>query len=88
MTHNSASDLPALLFITVMFAFYAVRRRYSVAYRSYCFFVVNFICFMMVLKITYGVVASIPYLEHWMSSPKNKDEAVLRFFNIIFGKRS
>jgi hypothetical protein len=88
MTHNSVSDLPALLFITVMFAFYAVRRHYSIAYRSYCFFVVNFICFTMILKITYEVVVSIPYLEKWMSSPENKDETVLKFFNIVFGKRS
>jgi hypothetical protein len=42
----------------------------------------------MILKITYEVVVSIPYLEKWMSSPENKDETVLKFFNIVFGKRS
>lgn len=85
MTFNSCSDIPALLFIAVMAAFYSVRKSYSVAYRVFCFFVVYYIMALMLLKIIHEVVTQIGFINKMLIGKQYADYKSVQFVNIVFG---
>jgi hypothetical protein len=42
MNFNSLSDIPPLFLLLLMFAFYGVRKQYSIIYRNFTFFIMYF----------------------------------------------
>mmetsp|Transcript_21580 Transcript_21580/g.33239 ORF Transcript_21580/g.33239 Transcript_21580/m.33239 type:complete len:491 (-) Transcript_21580:2754-4226(-) len=83
MSYNSCSDIPSLFMILLLFAFYAVRKKYSVAYRKYSFFVVYAIQFILILKIINDTMNSIDFVQEFMKN--NKNSPFVQINNLLFG---
>ena len=85
MAFNSCSDIPALFMILLLFAFYAYRKQYSVAYREYSFFVIYFIQINLTLKVIFSSVIRIDFIREGMESESNQNKAGVKFLNLWFG---
>jgi len=83
MAYNSCSDIPALLMILVMFAFYAYRKANTRLFLQYTFIVVYFIQFIITLKIINEIVRNIDFARKWMK--EHDDSKFVQINNILFG---
>lgn len=63
MAFNSCSDIPALFMILLLFAFYAYRKKYSIVYREYSFFVIYFIQVNLTLKVIFSSLIKIDFIR-------------------------
>ena len=85
MTFNSSSDIPALLLIAVMAAFYPVRKAHSVFYRVFSFIVVYFVMLLMLLKIFYEIVSQIKFISDMLKDEEYANYKSVQFVAIVFG---
>ena len=85
MAFNSCSDIPALFMILLLFAFYAYRKQYSVAYREYSFFVIYFIQINLTLKVIFSSLIRIDFIREAMESESNQNKPGVKFLNLWFG---
>jgi len=83
MAYNSCSDIPALLMILVMFAFYAYRKANTRKFLQYTFIVVYFIQFIITLKIINEIVRNIDFAKKLME--ENHDSTFVQANDILFG---
>lgn len=60
VTFNSLSCLPGLIFVILLFSMYDLRKKYSQFYRTFSFFVVYWIQFVMIIKLSVYIYMSIP----------------------------
>lgn len=86
MVFNSCSDIPTLFMLLLVFAMYAFRKDYTVAFLQYTFFVVYFIQFMLTLKLINNTLTSIDFVKDWME--ENKEKPGVQFNNILFGNEA
>lgn len=85
MAFNSCSDIPALFMILLLLAFYAFRKKYSIHYRQYSFFVIYFIQVNLLLKLIFQSVVRIDFIREGFSSKSNQDRIGVKFLNLWFG---
>ena len=71
--------------ILLLFAFYAYRKQYSVAYRQYSFFVIYFIQVNLVLKVVFSSLIRIDFIREGMASESNQQKSGVIFLNLWFG---
>ena len=74
MAFNSCSDIPALFMILLLFAFYAYRKKYSIIYREYSFFVIYFIQVNLTLKVIFSSLIKIDFIREGMESESNQEK--------------
>jgi hypothetical protein len=85
MAFNSCSDIPALFMILLLFAFYAYRKKYSVVYREYSFFVMYFIMITLTMKVIFSSLIRIDFIREAMKSESNQSKGIVKFLNLWFG---
>ena len=86
MNFNSCSDIPALFFMLLLFAFYGVRKQYSILYRKYSFFVVYFIQTVLTLKMFNDILLRIDFIQTFFAD--NADSMIVQVNQLIFGGNS
>jgi len=66
MVNNSASDIPSLFFILILFATYMFRKKYTKVYLQYTFFVIYYLHFILILKIINEIMVNIDFIASAM----------------------
>jgi hypothetical protein len=73
MVNNSAADIPSLFFILIMFATYMFRKTFTKIYLQYTFFVMYYLHFVLLLKLSNEILVNIDFVQSTMDEyPENK----------------
>lgn len=90
VTYNSVSAVPGLLLIIGLFSMYDLRKKYSMFYRTFSFFVVYWIQIMMVFKMSVKVYMGIPSvnerLQYEQAQGDGEKVSESTFLQMFFGE--
>lgn len=91
VTFNSLTCLPGLFILLSLGSMYDQRKKYSRFYRTYSFFLVYWIQFMMCVKLCAQIYMSIPNVNYRLIIERNDNESngemnEATFFQVLFGE--
>jgi len=76
MSFNTLLDLPILIIVLVLVAFYDLRKNYTVIYRSYCFFVVYWMQTVMIIKLIHDILVRTYFIKTWLEDKQNCETVI------------
>ena len=85
MGFNGLIDVPQLFMILLSLAFFVFRKSFYSAFVKINFFVAYYIHFMIVLKVIYGIVYRIRYVQAFFT--EHKDYVEVKTVRVLFGDR-
>jgi hypothetical protein len=83
MTFNNMIDLPGLVLVVVLCAFYVMRKDYTAFYRPFSFFFVYYVQLFVVLKFLKDMLTNIRFIRIWLESNPKSLTATIN--NVVFG---
>jgi len=93
MSFNGVLDIPTLMLITFLNAFFGFRKSYATFYARFTFFFVGYLTILIYIKVIFNTVSEIQYVKQWFirqtenlnSGTETKQTSHVKILSIIFG---